>query len=223
MIPKSWQLATAVQLQPVQSGPVSSLFAVLWTGLLNSTWHYLSWATLLGGIQSGVTRLCQVFSLIPAHRWTRPPSSSCYWHLLRLFDVHVPSWPPSWDPPWNGQRVDIHYIITLLSDKPIPPCCIHDTLWARKCIWSQHWEHDINYRYPYSRKYLTTAIPQPASHHSSIVHSGNAQVGWDAPLANPSTPGLSFSPMESPLGDPICNVQVGWYVPTSSANLSSPC
>ena len=36
MIPKSRQLATAVQLQPVQSGPVSSLFAVLWTGLLNS-------------------------------------------------------------------------------------------------------------------------------------------------------------------------------------------
>ena len=36
MIPKSRQLATAVQLQPVQSSPVSSLFAVLWTGLLNS-------------------------------------------------------------------------------------------------------------------------------------------------------------------------------------------
>ena len=39
MIPKSRQLATAVQLQPVQSGPVSGLFAVLWTGLLNSNWH----------------------------------------------------------------------------------------------------------------------------------------------------------------------------------------
>ena len=37
MIPKSRQLATAVQLQPVQSSPVSSLFAVLWTGLLNSS------------------------------------------------------------------------------------------------------------------------------------------------------------------------------------------
>ena len=36
MIPKSRQLTTAVQLQPVQSSPVSSLFAVLWTGLLNS-------------------------------------------------------------------------------------------------------------------------------------------------------------------------------------------
>ena len=46
MIPKSRQLATAVQLQPVQSGPVSSLFAVLWTGLLNST-HTWSAPTLL--------------------------------------------------------------------------------------------------------------------------------------------------------------------------------
>ena len=46
MIPKSRQLATAVQLQPVQSGPVSSLFAVLWTGLLNSSydvWHIPQW------------------------------------------------------------------------------------------------------------------------------------------------------------------------------------
>jgi len=33
IILKSRQLATAVQLRLVQSSPVSSLFAVLWTGL----------------------------------------------------------------------------------------------------------------------------------------------------------------------------------------------
>jgi len=91
IILKSRQLATAVRLRPVQSSPVSSLFVVLWTGLLNSTaGNNGLLPTTLGGINDhhpgvivgqhlspdqGVQRDSQV--LKAAHPGTEKKTTSC--------------------------------------------------------------------------------------------------------------------------------------------------
>ena len=64
MIPKSRQLATAVQLQPVQSSPVSSLFAVLWTELLNSKGKYMLTQVNTSNSTSPITLYGQVHVLL---------------------------------------------------------------------------------------------------------------------------------------------------------------